>query len=73
MLPKGPNMPSRRNGALVQAIGDPAVYVMDGGLRRHIPDIETLNAMSLNIAALQRIPIADNNAIPRGADIPSRK
>ncbi|MBC7875191.1 MAG: hypothetical protein H7Y01_14400, partial [Ferruginibacter sp.] len=72
-LPKGTNLATRRNGALVQGTGTPEVYYMENGLRRWIPDGETFEAMRLSWSGVQNIGLADLNAIPKGADIASKK
>ncbi|GEM_PF-6791068 len=72
-LPKGDNVPNRANGMLVQVNGQPAVYLMESGLRRPIPDAETFNALKLNWNNIQKITQADMNEIPSGPAIPSVK
>jgi hypothetical protein len=69
-IPRGPDVPSRANGALMRGSG-PAVYWMQGGLRRWIPDPDTFNAMRLNWNAIQAVSDADLEAVPRGQDVPS--
>jgi hypothetical protein len=70
---RGDRMPSRKNGALVQESGKPEIYVMENGLRRWIPDIETSRELGLNSGSVQSISSSDMSAIPKGADIPSKK
>ena len=66
----GTPYPSRKDGILIQAQNDPAVYIMDNGFRRWIPDMNTLNLMGLNTTMVNSISIADLKEIPRGAQIP---
>jgi hypothetical protein len=68
----GPAYPSRKNGILIQAQGEPAVYIMENNTRRWIPDIETFNMLGVNPGMINFISKADLQAIPEGAPIPSR-
>ncbi|MCD8489321.1 MAG: S8 family serine peptidase, partial [Desertifilum sp.] len=71
-FPLGVNLPSWRNGALVKGSGD-AVYYMENGYRRHIPDGETFTARGFSWVDVQNISDGDLNAIPLGAPLPSSK
>ena len=66
----GTPYPSRKDGILIQAQNDPAVYIMDKGFRRWIPDINTLSMMGLTTSLVNSISIADLKEIPLGAQIP---
>ncbi len=68
----GTPIPSRKDGALVQAQNEPEIFIMDNGMRRWIPDIETFNMMSLNTGMIQFVSKADILAIPIGEPIPSK-
>ena len=68
----GPQYPTRKNGALVQAQNEPAIFIMENGLRRWIPDGETFTMMGLNGGMVQFVSKADLTAIPAGDDIPSK-
>ncbi len=58
------------DGALIEGSG-PAVYVMQGGRRRWIPDPATFAAMGYVMSMVQRVSDAAMNAIPLGAPIPA--
>lgn len=66
----GTAIPSRKDGIVLQATGDPAVYIMEGGKRRWIPDINTFNLMGLKPNMIQNVSSADLNSIPAGDQIP---
>jgi hypothetical protein len=70
-IPLGVPLPSRKNGDMVQGSGA-AVYVMENGQRRLIPDPSTLESMGLNWNNIQHIADTDLNNIPGGASLPSR-
>jgi surface antigen len=69
-IPDGASLPSRANGAMVQGSGA-AVYLMENGNRRLIPDPETFNTMRLDWNAIQHIADTDLNNIAEGAPLPS--
>jgi hypothetical protein len=69
-IPDGASLPSRTNGAMVQGSGA-AVYLMESGKRRLIPNPETFNAMRLDWNAIQHIADADLNNIPEGEPLPA--
>lgn len=68
----GPPLPSRKNGSLVKAENESAVYIIESGKRRWIPDVETFNMLGLNPALLQTVSKADLQGIPAGEDLPSK-
>jgi hypothetical protein len=72
-LPKGPNLPSRKDGSLVQAVNKPEVFVIEKGIRRHITDAETFNALKFDWNKIQQVSIADLNDIPAGPALMSIK
>jgi hypothetical protein len=57
------------DGSLIQGLGDPAVYVMEGGQRRWVPDPPTLEH-HWRWDDVQVISSVELNAIVRGADWP---
>jgi len=72
-LPKGAVLPSRRDGTLLRAENDPEVFIMEKGIRRSIPDIETFNDMSLNMANVKSVSRQDLLDIPQGPKVVSEK
>jgi hypothetical protein len=60
-----------RDGLLIKG-SDAAVYLMEAGERRWIPDPETFNCMQLDWNAIQTIPDVELSSIRRGPDLPSR-
>lgn len=72
-LPEGTTIPSREDGRVYTGSGAPEVYVIESLARHHIPDQETLIASFGGWAAVVVIDLADCNAIPVGAAIPSVK
>jgi hypothetical protein len=70
-IPAGPALPSRRNGTLLQG-GTAAIYLMENGSKRVIPDWNTYLAMGFGNRQATRITDADLNAIPTGAALPRR-
>ncbi len=61
-----------KNGSVIQAENDPAVYIMHNGVRRWIPDPQTFELLGLNGNMIQFISKSDLNAIPQGEKIPSK-
>ena len=57
------------NGSLVKGSG-PEVYVMEGGVKRHIPDLATFAAMGFLWGNLNNIPDSVLNSIPTGEPLP---
>jgi MYXO-CTERM domain-containing protein len=55
---------------IVQASGDPAVYVVDNGNKRHIVSPDSLAAWRLTSADIKPIPAADLAALVAGPDWP---
>jgi hypothetical protein len=72
-LPAGTSLPTRKNGSMVQAINDPTVYYLENGIRRGIPDPETLAAMNLDWNKIQKISLEELNDIPKGPALISMK
>jgi hypothetical protein len=73
----GPPFPSRSDGTILRGpVGppfgepEPAVYVMQSGQRRLIPDPATFNALGYNWSAIQSVLDSDLDAIPLGPQIP---
>jgi len=66
----GTAIPSRKDGAVLQGTGDPAIYIMENGKRRWIPDVTTFNLMGLNSAMITSVTKADIDGIPVGEQIP---
>jgi len=73
MFPKGPRLPSRKDGALLRALNDQAVFIMEKGMRRWIPDIETFNSMGLDAASIVSVSNEDLLDIPKGPNVVSVK
>ncbi|HEY8380300.1 MAG TPA: SpoIID/LytB domain-containing protein [Nannocystis sp.] len=55
--------------ALVQAEGDPAVWLVDAGFRRRVPSPEALAAWQFDPATIQTITPAELQAMPQGTDV----
>jgi hypothetical protein len=77
-IPLGPPLPSRADGTLLSqptAIGLPTrvVYFMARGSRRRVPDVETLSGFLHAGSIVHDVALADLNAIPQGAALPSRR
>ena len=76
-IPKGTPMPSRADGTILN-VSVPAgtrlleTYLMQGGLRRAIPDAPTLSALEKTSGQPRAAAIADLNTIPAGIAMPSR-
>jgi phosphatidylserine/phosphatidylglycerophosphate/cardiolipin synthase-like enzyme len=70
-IPEGEAIPSRRDGNLYKVAG-PAVYIMQTGQRRWIPDPATFYILSLDWGAVKVVSDADLDAIPLGPPITSR-
>jgi hypothetical protein len=60
-----------RDGHLIKG-SDAAVYLMEAGERRWIPDQETFNCRQLDWNAIQTIPDVELSSIRRGPDLSSR-
>ncbi|HEX4368155.1 MAG TPA: hypothetical protein VH023_15065, partial [Rhodopila sp.] len=77
-LPRGAALPSRADGTLLTALvpiaagAPPMAYLMAGGLKRHVPDTPTLNALETAGALSHTVTVADLAGIPDGAAMPSR-
>jgi hypothetical protein len=76
LLPRGPDVPSVTaqpaavgEGDLVKSPDDPAVFVIQDGLRRWIPDEVTLLSR-WSWDWVKTVPRAAIDAIPRGPDLP---
>jgi murein DD-endopeptidase MepM/ murein hydrolase activator NlpD len=65
-------MGSGGHGSLVQGSAG-AVYLIQGNLRRHVPDPETFNAMGLKWSDVQGISDDHLNGIGLDVSLPSRK
>ncbi len=76
--PIGDNWPSVIDGAkhypdgnLLTAAPSPAVYVMENGARRWIPDPQTFDARGYDWAAVRHLSEPEINSIPLGQPLPS--
>ena len=72
----GAPLPTRQDGTLIASKAltpGRVVYLMTGGLRRQIPDIETLNGMVTGGRQVLGVDPADLAAIPQGALLPTRR
>jgi len=49
----------------------PAVYLIENGRRRWIPNMETFNSLGLKWEEVQTLPDTEVEAIPKGSDYPS--
>lgn len=66
---KGTILPSRRDGSLIQLVGDLNIYIMEKGIKRLIPDKATFTSMNLDINKVQKISKEDFNEIVNGPAI----
>ncbi|HET6844345.1 MAG TPA: hypothetical protein VFK06_22080 [Candidatus Angelobacter sp.] len=76
VIPLGAPLPTRQDGTLVASKAltpGRIVYFMTGGLRRQVPDIETLTDMVKAGIAVLGLDPADLAAIPQGAMLPTRR
>ncbi len=62
-------IPLPPDGTLI-ASPDGAVFVMEGGKRRHIPDPPTFEAMGFNWGDIRQISSQEVNAVPLGDPLP---
>jgi hypothetical protein len=60
------------NGTLIKGSGQD-VYVMENGVRRLIPDLETFNAMGFNSGNIISVDDQKLGSIPLGIPIPNKK
>jgi len=68
-LPEGDDFPAEPE--LVQADdGSPEVWVVDGGMRRHVPDPDVMAAWGFDFASVQQRPAAEVEALGSGPDWP---
>jgi hypothetical protein len=56
---------------MIRADGDPAVYLVDNGYRRHVPDPEVASSWRLDLGAVQVKPPAEVSVLPE--TIPLRR
>lgn len=61
--------PPNSDGALLQAPGDPAIYVVQGGQRHWIPSPTVLAAMGLSGSSVLSVPPSFLQGIPLGASV----
>ena len=76
IIPEGAPLPSRANGVLMRGSADPlsrpvGVYRMADGLRRLVPDTETLTILNTPPQPVHTVSPEDLAAIPAGANLPS--
>jgi hypothetical protein len=57
------------DGSLITASPDPAIYVMEGGSKRWIPDPQTFDHLGYHWNEVQQISTVEINAIPTGNPI----
>lgn len=60
-----------REGDLVKG-SDPAIYLIERGQRRHIPDPQTFDRMGFNWGSVRTLGDSRLNAIPEGPPLPRR-
>ncbi|MFI5133638.1 MAG: hypothetical protein ACHQEB_04840, partial [Chitinophagales bacterium] len=72
-LPKGTNLPTRKDGTLLRAQNEVEVYIMNQGIRQLFPNAETFNAMKLDWNKIINVAKADLLDIPVGPGVPSLK
>ena len=60
---------ARYNGKIVKTAGDPAVWKIEAGRKRHIPDERVFWAMGLLFGEEQDISASDLGLIERGVDV----
>ncbi|MEC4804905.1 MAG: M23 family metallopeptidase, partial [Jaaginema sp. PMC 1079.18] len=71
-IPLGSPLPSLQNvdGNLLKGSGD-EIYLMENGVRRHIPDQYTFENLGYDFNAVKHINDPDLNKIPLGSPLPS--
>src|SRR5215510_12406011 len=60
----------RTGCTLLAAVGDPAVYVMIGGKRHHVPDPQTFEAEGYDWSNIHWISLEELNNVPLGDPVP---
>jgi hypothetical protein len=68
-LSKGTAMPSRKDSAFIQVSGTLNIYVMENGIKRLIPNLQTFKAMNPNGNIVQKLNQQDFDAIITGPDV----
>lgn len=70
-VPEGQALPSRKEGTLLKGSGA-AIYLMQGGVKRVIPDWNTYLTMGFGNRQAAVISDADLSAIPTGQPLPRK-
>lgn len=68
--PAGSAMPSRKDGELIKAKKSNWVFLIEGGHRRGIPNMETLLHLNMKLADVKVLPDTDMEQIVMGEPIP---
>lgn len=69
-VPDGEQLPA--TPVLIQATGEPEVYLLDNGRKRHVPSAAVMNAWSFDWGAIQQRSPAQVAAIPTGPKVRAR-
>lgn len=70
-IPEGQPLATYPDGTLLKGTA-PEIYLLESGKRRHVPDVNTFNAMGFNMGMVQQIADKELSAIPLGAELPKR-
>jgi hypothetical protein len=60
-----------RSGTLLREHSDPAVYVVEGAALRHVPDVETLDALGAVVENVGVVPDGSLATFPTGPPLPA--
>src|SRR3972149_1850976 len=60
------------NGTLIKGSG-PEIFIIEKGVRRLIPDMETFNAMGLNLNNIINVDNQKVGTVPLGIPLPTKK
>jgi hypothetical protein len=73
-VPTGAPIPSTllSEGGLIRLYGEDAVYVIQRGTKRHIPDVHTFNALGYRWDQVRDVNEYMFNSVPTGRPIPRR-
>jgi Core-2/I-Branching enzyme len=66
----GPDYPSRKDGQILKARKNNEIFLVQGGKRRSIPDMDTFDHLGLSMKAVLMISETDMMQIPKGKSLP---
>jgi hypothetical protein len=71
-IQRGPTLPSVIPNVLIRAQDKPEVYLVEKGIRRHVPDMGTFDANGYQWEKVQVLPSANVNAVTLGQPLGQR-